>query len=62
MISSLVEGASSLTLGGGFGDVVPVWRPIIATKIHGTLTRDPIMFKERWESVKNDTLEGSEFI
>lgn len=47
MTSSLVEGAFSLALGGGFGDVVPVWRPIIATKIHGILMRDPIMFKER---------------
>jgi hypothetical protein len=47
MTSSLVEGAFSLLVGGGFGQVVPVWRPIMATKIHGILMRDPIMLKER---------------
>lgn len=62
IISSLVEGAFSLTLGGGFGDVTPVWRPTIATKIHGSLMRDPIILGKRLGSVRRDTLEGSEFI
>jgi hypothetical protein len=56
IISSLVEGAFSLTLGGGFGDVTPVWRPTIAIKIHGSLTRDPIILRKRLGSVKSNNL------
>ena len=55
--SSLVEGAFSLTLGGGFGEVTPVWRPTIAMRIHGSLTRDPIMIRKRLGSVKNTRIE-----
>lgn len=50
--SKLVDGASSLTVGGGFGGVVDRWRPTVAAKMHGILMRGPIMLRKGLGFVK----------